>query len=94
MHTQEQRLADHGDEMRFWKHAKPLPIDRDYDPADWHDDQHSDRTGSDSRYTEVCWKCARDWEQYMDAHPEEWVVFGSVVLAMPPSEVAPLTVTK
>lgn len=37
--------------------------------ADGHETH--DRMGADSRYIEVCWKCAEDYTAYLQAHPDE-----------------------
>lgn len=42
-----------------------------------------DRTGADSRYIEVCWKCAEEYVAYLQAHPDE-APNHAVVLAMRP----------
>lgn len=50
--------------------------------ADGHD-QH-EREGADTRYIELCWRCAKDWLAYVTEHPDE-APLGTVVLAIRPS---------
>jgi hypothetical protein len=46
--------------------------------------QHGDRVGADTRYVEICWKCAEDWQAYIRKHPDEMPNRAFIVTALRP----------